>query len=214
MNEANSISFKRRPLYETESDRANEREAIAQIEFQFGSEIEQTQQTTLVDAVMSKGGIDWAYVELKCRDSRHQAVAEVGGYMISMIKWDRLQGVAKNDKPVLLVVTFGPSRRPDEAYGLWVDHATEYPTGSGGRLAEREGRGRTELEKELEKEKCYFIPWEEFREVMPKDSPGSGFSRQARGVLSIWSISNQRTNSMCRVLGSGRTSLADPIRVK
>tara|TARA_R110001583_G_scaffold24946_3_gene90733 strand:+ start:212 stop:721 length:510 start_codon:yes stop_codon:yes gene_type:complete len=169
MNEANLISFKRRPLYETESDRANEREAIAQIEFQFGSEIEQTQKTTLVDAVMSKGGIDWAYVELKCRDSRHQAVAEVGGYMISMIKWDRLQSLAKNEKPVLLVVTFGPSKRPDEAYGLWIDHTIKYPTGSGGRFAEREGRGRTKAEKELDKEKCYFIPWKEFTPLWNMD---------------------------------------------
>tara|TARA_Y100000310_G_scaffold323954_1_gene385141 strand:- start:9892 stop:10401 length:510 start_codon:yes stop_codon:yes gene_type:complete len=169
MNEANLLSYNRRPLYETESDRASEREAIAQVEFQFDSEIGQTKPKTLVDAVMKKGGIEWAYVELKCRDNRYQAQVEVEGYMISMIKWDRLKNVTKTDKPILLVVTFGPSKRPDEAYGLWIDHKAQYPTRMAGRLIERENRTRNDYEKMRDKEVCYFIPWKEFTPLWNMD---------------------------------------------
>jgi len=157
MNEVNSASSKHRPFYETEANRAQEREAIEQVEFQFDSEITQTGKGNLVDGIMKKGGIVWAYLELKCRKVEYQSQIEDEGYMISVIKWDRLRSVVRGDKPVLLVVTFG-----DEAYGLWIDPKQKYPTRMAGRYQERQGRTRTEYEKMRDKEVCYFIPWKEF----------------------------------------------------
>ena len=155
MSEANSVLSKR-PLYETEAQRAKEREVLKEVAFQFDSEVKQTDIPELYDGIMVKGGIDWAYVEVRSRDVRYQERIEREGYMFSTIKWDRLQELARTDKPILLVVNFG-----EESYGLWIDADVQYPTRFAGRYIERE-TVRTEFERKKDKEVCYFIPWEEF----------------------------------------------------
>jgi|TARA_R110000822_G_scaffold253319_1_gene379825 hypothetical protein len=94
-----------RPLYETSADLAREKEIASDLERKWGCKFIKMPIRYHLDFVLVKNDVVVAYAELKTRNYSMEAIGKMGGYLMSIGKWQSAKSLSESSKvPFILIV--------------------------------------------------------------------------------------------------------------
>ena len=138
-----------RPTYETEIDRTNEQKVVENICVRWGCNYAKMPRRYELDYVLTRQKEAVAWLEVKCRKYSLEAISDMGGYMLSLAKWNAAQ----------LLVTF--TGRPfylavQTTCGGWVAKVNDFQS------ADIRIGGRRDRNDWQDQEPVVFIPTKRF----------------------------------------------------
>lgn len=80
-----------RPTYETAVDRSNEQKVVESICGRWNCEYAKLPRRYELDYILTRGKEAVAWMEVKCRNYSLDEIGSMGGYMLSLAKWNAAQ---------------------------------------------------------------------------------------------------------------------------
>jgi hypothetical protein len=94
-----------RPTYETDIDRANEQKVVEHICIRWNCEYTKLPRRYELDYVLTRGKEAVGWMEVKCRNYSLEEIGSMGGYMLSLAKWNAAQLLVQfTSRPFYLAV--------------------------------------------------------------------------------------------------------------
>lgn len=143
-----------RPLYESDTDIANETQVMSTLSHKWGARFHKLPIRYHVDYAATKNGIVAAYVEIKVRKYSMDQIDGWGGYMISVAKLQTAQQLCRISKAVFCLVV----QCTDGLYWIAIKDFSEFPVSITG----RSDRGDAQ-----DIEPCVLIPKSRFTKMNP-----------------------------------------------
>ena len=143
-----------RPLYESDTDIANETQVMSTLSRKWGAGLHKLPIRYHIDYAATKNGIVVAYVEIKVRKYSMDQIDRWGGYMISVAKLQTAQQLCQISKAIFCLVV----QCTDGLHWIAIKDFSEFPVSITG----RSDRGDAQ-----DIEPCVLIPKSRFTKMNP-----------------------------------------------